>query len=145
MTSNFWRLLLRDHPLKRSASFHDFWPLPPYHRHSSKMLMKGIFDPHVLWPFDLLSIGTWGHPSPLRHADVLKEWSLIWPQDLKTDVLFVFFSYTRCLFKYQRERNSYAAAVSKKSAILRRPKNLKKISTLIKKYLVMSKQKGRFL
>ena len=33
-----------------SANFHDFWPLPPYH--SSKMLMKGIFDPYVLWPFD---------------------------------------------------------------------------------------------
>ena len=23
-----------------------------YHRHSSKMLMKGIFDPYELWPFD---------------------------------------------------------------------------------------------
>ena len=35
--------LLRDHPFKTSANFHDFWPLPPYHRHFSKMLMKGIF------------------------------------------------------------------------------------------------------
>ena len=25
---------------------------------------------------DLLTIGTWGHPSPLRHADVLNGWSL---------------------------------------------------------------------
>ena len=38
---------LRDHPFKTSANFDDFWPLPPYHRHSTKMLMKGIFDPYV--------------------------------------------------------------------------------------------------
>ena len=25
---------------------------------------------------DLLTIGPWGHPSPLRHADVLNGWSL---------------------------------------------------------------------
>ena len=42
----------RDHPFKTSANFHDFWPLPPYHRNSSKMLMKGIFGPYVLWPLD---------------------------------------------------------------------------------------------
>ena len=29
--------------------------------------MKGIFD--------LLTIGTWGYPSPLRHADILNVWS----------------------------------------------------------------------
>ena len=47
-----------DHPFKTSANFHDFWPLPPYHQHSTKMLMKGIFDPYVLWPFDHRHIGT---------------------------------------------------------------------------------------
>ena len=41
-----------------SAIFYNFWPLPPYHRHSSKMLMKGIFDPYVLWPFDHRHTGT---------------------------------------------------------------------------------------
>ena len=41
-------LPLWDHPFKTSANFHDFWPVPPYHWHSSKMLMKGIFDPYVL-------------------------------------------------------------------------------------------------
>jgi hypothetical protein len=37
------------------------------------MLMKGIFDPHVLRPLDHLHMGT---PLPLRHADVLNGWSL---------------------------------------------------------------------
>ena len=32
--------------------------VPPYHRHSSKMLMKGIFDPYVMWPFDHRHMGT---------------------------------------------------------------------------------------
>jgi hypothetical protein len=46
------RTYIRDHSFKTSANFHDFWPLPPYHRHSSKkMLIKGIFDPYVtFWP-----------------------------------------------------------------------------------------------
>ena len=64
-----------DHPFKTSANFHDFWPLPPCHRHSSKMLMKGIFDPYVLWPFDHRQMGT--PLPPLRNADVLNVWSLI--------------------------------------------------------------------
>ena len=56
-----------------SANFRNFWPLPPYHRHSSRMLMKGIFDPYVLWPIDHQHMGT---PLPLRHADVLNNgWS----------------------------------------------------------------------
>ena len=63
-------LLLRDHPFKTSANFHDFWPLPPYHRHSSKMLMKGIFDPYVLWPFDHRPLGT---PLPPKTC-----WRLKW-------------------------------------------------------------------
>ena len=68
---------LWEHPFKASANFHNFWPLPPYHRHSSKMLMKGIFDPYVLWPYKLRTIGRWEHPFPLRHADVLNGWSHI--------------------------------------------------------------------
>ena len=48
----------RDHPFKTSANFHNFWPLPPYHRHSSKMLMKGIFEHYLLWPFDHWHMGT---------------------------------------------------------------------------------------
>ena len=28
---------------------------------------------------DPLTIGPWGHPSPLRHADVLNGWSLSYP------------------------------------------------------------------
>ena len=34
--------------LRRRQIFTIFDPYPPYHRHSSKMLMKGIFDPYVL-------------------------------------------------------------------------------------------------
>ena len=34
--------------LRRGQIFTIFDPYPPYHRHSSKMLMKGIFDPYVL-------------------------------------------------------------------------------------------------
>ena len=51
-------IFIRDPPFKTSATFQDFWPLSPYHRHSSKKLMKGIFDPHVLWPFDHWNMGT---------------------------------------------------------------------------------------
>ena len=39
--------LNRDHTFKTSANFHNFLPLPPYHRHSSNILMKGIFYPYV--------------------------------------------------------------------------------------------------
>ena len=44
-------------------------PLPPYHQHSSKMLMKGIFDPYVLWPFDHRHMGT---PLPPKTCWCLK-------------------------------------------------------------------------
>ena len=50
----FWDHLIN----KTLANFHDFWPIPPYHRHSSKMLMKGIFAPYVLWPFGHRHMGT---------------------------------------------------------------------------------------
>ena len=55
---------ITDHSFKTSANFHDFCFLPPYHRHSSKMLMNEIFDPYLLMHFDLLTIGIWGYPSP---------------------------------------------------------------------------------
>jgi hypothetical protein len=42
----------------------NFWPLPPYHRHSSKMLMKGIFDPYVLWLLDHWHMGIPLPPPP---------------------------------------------------------------------------------
>ena len=45
-------------PLVTSANFHDFLPLPPYHWHSSKMLMRRFFYPYVLWPFDHRHMGT---------------------------------------------------------------------------------------
>ncbi len=54
----------RDHPFKTSANFRDFWPLPPYHRHFSKMLMKGIFYPYVLWPFAPRPMGKPPPPPP---------------------------------------------------------------------------------
>ena len=38
------------------------------------MLMKGIFNPYVLCPFDHRHMGT-PFP-PLRHADILNGWSL---------------------------------------------------------------------
>ena len=62
----YGHFLVRDHSFKTSANFYDFWPLPPYHRHYSKMLMKGIFYPYLLWPFDHRHMGT-----PLPHAVVL--------------------------------------------------------------------------
>ena len=51
----FIRIDIWDHSFKTSANF---WPLPPYHRHSSKILMTGIFDPYVLWPFEHRPMGT---------------------------------------------------------------------------------------
>ena len=40
----------------------------------AKCLWRGFL---ILMYCDPLTIGTWGHPSPLRHADVLNGWSLI--------------------------------------------------------------------
>ena len=65
-----YSLTERDHPFKTSANFHDFWPLPPFA--FLQNFMKEIFDPYILWPFDRWHMG---HPSPLRHADVLNGWS----------------------------------------------------------------------
>ena len=59
----------RDHPFKTSTNFHDFWPLP-YHRHSSKMLLKILMCTVTFWPS---AYGDTLHS--LRHADVLNGWS----------------------------------------------------------------------
>ena len=72
------RITCRDHPFKPSANFHDFWPLPPYLQHFSKMLMKGIFDPYVLWPFD-----HWHTVTPLPKTC----WPLKWMVSL--DLVFL--------------------------------------------------------
>ena len=60
---------LRNHSCKTSANFHDFWPLPPYHR-----AYEGDF-----WSLCTVTFGPSAHgdtPPPLRHADVLNGWSL---------------------------------------------------------------------
>jgi hypothetical protein len=57
-----------------SANFHNFDPYPPTIGIPSKCLWRGFL---ILMHCDLLTIDTWGHPSPLRHADVLNGWSLI--------------------------------------------------------------------
>ena len=57
-----------DHSFKTAANFHDFWPLPPYHRHSG--LWRGFL---ILMYCDLWAIGTWGHPSPPKTC-----WRLKW-------------------------------------------------------------------
>ena len=49
--NSFQRAEKNDFVLK-SAKFHS------YHWHSRKMLMKGIFDPYVPWPFDHWHMGT---------------------------------------------------------------------------------------
>ena len=62
LKSDFSAKKIWDHQFKTTAIFHDLWPLPPYHQHCSKMLMKGIFDPYVLWPFDHRHMRTPLHP-----------------------------------------------------------------------------------
>ena len=67
------KLDLRDHPFKTLANFDNFWPLPPYHRHSSKML-TGNFLSLCAVTFRPSAYGD--TPPPLRNADVLNGWSL---------------------------------------------------------------------
>ena len=73
--TNFWMSIaeiisylklnrIRDHPFKSSENFHDFWPLPPSPPTigiPAKCLWRGFL---ILMYCDLLTIGTWGHPSP---------------------------------------------------------------------------------
>ena len=79
-------IFIRDHSFKTSVNFHDFWPLPPYHQHSSKMLMKGIFDPYVLWPFDHRHMGT---PLPPKTC-----WRLKWMVPRKSVTILFCFIYS---------------------------------------------------
>ena len=61
-TALYYSWYLGDHPLKTSAKFHDFWPIP-----------------FSVGRFLLLSVGKFGQfltTSPLRNADVLNGWSL---------------------------------------------------------------------
>ena len=70
-------LLVRDHPFKTLANFHDFWPLSHSRRQLSAFLQNA-------YEGDFLSLSTmtfWplAHgdtPLPLRHADVWNGWSL---------------------------------------------------------------------
>ena len=64
--------LTRDHPFKTSVNFHDFWPLHPYHQHSSKCLWRGFF---ILMYCNLWLLAHGDTPPSLRHADVLNGWS----------------------------------------------------------------------
>ena len=66
--------MFKDHSFKTLANFSNFWPLPPYHQHSSKILMKGIFDLYVHCTFGL---SAHGDTLPPRHVAVLNGWSLI--------------------------------------------------------------------
>ena len=59
--------------LRRRQIFTIFDPYPPTIGIPAKCLWRGFL---ILMYCDLWTIGTWGHPSPLRHADVLNGWSL---------------------------------------------------------------------
>jgi hypothetical protein len=59
--------------LRRWQIFTIFDPYPPTIGIPAKCLSRGFL---ILMYCDLLTIGTWGHPYPLRHADVLNGWSL---------------------------------------------------------------------
>ena len=59
--------------LRRWQIFKIFDPYPPTIGIPAKCLWRGFL---ILKCCDLLTVGTWGHPSPLRHADVLNGWSL---------------------------------------------------------------------
>ena len=61
--------------LRRRQIFTIFDPYPPTIGIPAKCLWRGFL---ILMYCDLLTIGTWGHPSPLRHADVLNGWSLMY-------------------------------------------------------------------
>ena len=59
--------------LRRRQIFTIFDPNPPTIGIPAKCLWRGFV---ILMYCDLSTIGTWGHSSPLRHADVLNGWSL---------------------------------------------------------------------
>ena len=61
--------------LRRRQIFTIFDPYLPTIGIPAKCLWRGFL---IHMYCDLLTIGTWGQPSPLRHADVLNGWSLSW-------------------------------------------------------------------
>ena len=75
--------VLRDHSFKTSANFTIFDLYPPTIGISAKCLWRGFL---ILIYCDILTIGPWGHPSPLRHADVLNEWYLSWIWSFRSPV-----------------------------------------------------------
>ena len=78
--------LFMDHPLKTSAIFHDFWPLPP-----------------PVGSFLLLSVGKFEEfLTPPPYADVLNGWSLIWNRGSFRIKLIYFRSFKGPLF-YKQE------------------------------------------
>ena len=58
--------------LRRRQILTIFDPYPPTIRIPANCLWRGFL---ILMYYDLLTIATWGHPSPARHADVLNGWS----------------------------------------------------------------------
>ena len=66
----FTLIWLRDHSFKTSANFHYFLPLPPTIGIPEKCLWRGFL---TLMCSELLTIGTWGHPSPPKAC-----WRLKW-------------------------------------------------------------------
>ena len=75
--------------LRRRQIFTIFDPYPPTIGIPAKCLWRGFL---ILTYCDLSTIGTWGHPSPLRHADVLNGWSLMLFQSHRCKIVwFVIF------------------------------------------------------
>ena len=79
-----YKSLVRDHSFKTSANFHDFWPLPPTIGIRAKCLWRGFL---ILMYCDLLTIGTWGHPSPPKTCWRLK-WMVPKSLSLKYNIIF---------------------------------------------------------
>ena len=71
--------------LRRQQIFTIFDPYLPTIGIPAKCLWRGFL---ILMYCDLLTVDTWGYPSPLRHDDVLNGWSLMYPSPLRhADVL----------------------------------------------------------
>ena len=60
--------------LRRWQVFRIFDPYPPSIGIPASCLWRGFL---ILMYCDLSTIGPWGHPSPLKHADDLNGWSLL--------------------------------------------------------------------
>ena len=84
-------------PFKMSANFHNFWPLPPYHRHSSKMLMKGIKFSQVCKPL---------HSKYVYHVGGFQN-RLILFSDRHTDAISLNMVKLRCETQFWSNLNRY--------------------------------------